>query len=862
MNQLSTRLESSAPPATPPQGWRGWEPPQTIAEAWSRLLRHKGKMALYFFGVMGLVSAVTFFTQPQYGSESKLFVRIGRENLGLDPTTTLGQGNAVLSAPTSREDEINSMMEMFESRSLLERLATDIGPDRLLDREAARPGWFSGLSGLFGPSDSMGDAIDRLKRGISISSQKRSNVLSVSYTASSPELAQRVVTRLVALYVDEYSRLHRVEGSKAFLANQAAVVRSRLEAAEARLREIKNKTGLTSVSDQRRILVERVGQLEDELLRTDSQLAVTEAELRTLGQRLKTLPSMLETERATGFSNEATDGMRQQLYSLQLKEQELLSKYKDNAAPVLEVRRQLEEARAILAREESNRTQVRSARNPAYQQLELSYLTGQTMTASLRAKREAMRLQLTQAKTRLGQLTSDEVGLAEAQRDVELEEARYRRYTDTTEQARVDEELEEQRLSNIGIIQAASLEPKPVSPRVVLNLSLGFLAALFGALAIGCIADFRTDDTREPAAVLVMQPDSRLLAPSQIRLLLDRQRVRSDRNGECFAIFLYSWGDKESQARCAVEFQALLLWRLRTTDDVGWFDENRLVALLHDTTPETAHAVADDIARRYPQHLPPLHTEIYIYPSVDSSDGSGAAGGSANAPPSRRVGNTLIALGTGLRVAGASSWPFDQLFVQPLPRWKRLLDISVSSLALIASAPLLLLAAAAIKLDSRGPVIFRQLRSGLGGAPFTIFKLRTMTVDAEALKAGLLKKSERDGPFKMKHDPRVTRVGRLLRLTSLDELPQFWNVLIGNMSLVGPRPLPLSETHASEQWQRQRLDVTPGLTGVWQVSGRAHIGFEQWVRMDVKYIRSRSLWQDIKLLIQTIPAVILRRGAH
>lgn len=824
-------------------------------------------MALYFFGVMGLVSVVTFTMRPQYASESKLFVRIGRENLGIDPTTTLGQGGAILSAPTSREDEINSMVEMFSSRTLLEQLATDVGPERILDKPPANAnssGWWPSLDGLFGSSDPKADAIERLTRRLSVSAQRRSNVLSVSYTASSPELAQTVVSRLVELYVDEYARLHRVEGSKEFLATQAAIVRDRLTKAEARLQEIKNATGLTSVTDQRRILVERVGQLEDALLQTTSQLAVTEAELRTLNQKLKTLPPMLETERATGFANEAADGMRQQLYTLQLKEQELLSKYREDAPPVLEVRRQLEQARGILAREEANRTQVRSARNPAYQQLELSYLTGQTSVASLRAKRETLRQQLAQAKVNLESLGDGEVRLAEAQRDVELEEARYRRYTDTTEQARVDQELETQRLSNIGLVQPATLEAKPVSPRVLLNLSLGFLAAFFGAFALGCIADFRTysPTSARPSIELVTQPDSRILAPAQIRLLLDRQRVRSDRNGECFAVFIYSWRDQAARDRCAPEFQALMLWRLRTTDDVGWLDENRLVALLHDTTPEAAHAVADDIANRYPKHLPPLHTEVYIYPTSDGMDGTDDPTAPSQQNRPRRVGNVQIALGSRLRVAGAAGGPGDQFFVRPLPRWKRMLDVSVSSVALLLTSPLLALAAIAIKLDSRGPVIFEQQRSGLGGAPFTIYKLRTMSVDAEAQKLRLLSQSERDGPFKMKHDPRITRVGRILRQTSLDELPQLWNVLIGDMSLVGPRPLPLSETNASAPWQRQRLDATPGLTGVWQVSGRAHIGFAQWVRMDVRYIRTRSLLQDLKLIIQTIPAVILRRGAH
>jgi lipopolysaccharide/colanic/teichoic acid biosynthesis glycosyltransferase len=176
--------------------------------------------------------------------------------------------------------------------------------------------------------------------------------------------------------------------------------------------------------------------------------------------------------------------------------------------------------------------------------------------------------------------------------------------------------------------------------------------------------------------------------------------------------------------------------------------------------------------------------------------------------------------------------------------------------------PLLLLVALAIKVFSPGPVLFTQWRSGLGGRPFRIYKFRTMVPDADRIKDTLLSKNEQDGPaFKMKRDPRVTRIGRILRVTSLDELPQLWNVLKGDMSLVGPRPLPLSESQACDTWHRRRMDVVPGLTCTWQISARGSVSFAEWVRMDRNYIRRRSLFHDVKLLALTVPAVLARRGA-
>jgi lipopolysaccharide/colanic/teichoic acid biosynthesis glycosyltransferase len=201
--------------------------------------------------------------------------------------------------------------------------------------------------------------------------------------------------------------------------------------------------------------------------------------------------------------------------------------------------------------------------------------------------------------------------------------------------------------------------------------------------------------------------------------------------------------------------------------------------------------------------------------------------------------------------------------MQGMPLWKRALDLVGGTLALILLAPVFLILTLTIRLASPGPAIFRQLRRGRGGRPFVMYKFRSMIEEAESLKAELLPLSEQDGPaFKIKCDPRVTRLGQFLRKTSLDELPQLWNVLRGEMSLVGPRPLPCSESDACLAWQRCRLDATPGLTCIWQVRGRSQVTFNDWVRMDLQYIQRRSFWQDLKILVATIPAVLLRRGAQ
>lgn len=207
--------------------------------------------------------------------------------------------------------------------------------------------------------------------------------------------------------------------------------------------------------------------------------------------------------------------------------------------------------------------------------------------------------------------------------------------------------------------------------------------------------------------------------------------------------------------------------------------------------------------------------------------------------------------------------PLEPVFHLPYPRWKRALDIAGATAGLAVFAPLMAAIALAVKLDSKGPATFCQKRGGHGGKPFTLYKFRTMVIDAEAQKAALRKFNERSGPvFKMKNDPRITRLGRFLRKTSLDELPQLLNVIKGDMGLVGPRPLPVEEDRGYEQWQRARLDVKPGLTCFWQVTSRDESCFDSWVRLDLKYVRKHSFWTDFKLILQTIPAVLMRKGAH
>ncbi len=386
--------------------------------------------------------------------------------------------------------------------------------------------------------------------------------------------------------------------------------------------------------------------------------------------------------------------------------------------------------------------------------------------------------------------------------------------------------------------------------------------------------------------------------------VLVRERSRIDRGGGQLSLVVFSLPGgvwlKRPRMRKLI---SVLERRLRITDEVGIINGHRAFALLPDTDALGAEVLARQVQRRVADDGYALSFAVFRYASKkkepakltkvaehDASDdrhddpphtggngyghqSNGSSNGHANgdtgphtpAAPIRvaaevfRLNATAATTDTDpveLRQCLVSHFPLR------LPWWKRTVDLAVASTALVIASPILVAAAAAIKWESPGPVLFTQLRRGAGRRPFRIYKFRTMHDGAEAQRAELAELSEQDGPaFKMYNDPRVTRVGRFLRGTSVDELPQLLNVLKGDMTLVGPRPLPVHEADECEAWQDARHSVHPGLTCVWQVRGRSRVSFDEWARMDLGYIRKRGLWRDIKILLATVPAVVRRDGA-
>lgn len=333
--------------------------------------------------------------------------------------------------------------------------------------------------------------------------------------------------------------------------------------------------------------------------------------------------------------------------------------------------------------------------------------------------------------------------------------------------------------------------------------------------------------------------------------------------------------------------------RLRITDCIGWYDSS-LAFLLPETDKPGTLAVANGLAEICRRVEIDVDTEVSIYPwddemialsdeltmelnsEVTHDDPPDFPTSSQHSGPTIDQGDPDLqghssaereSAGEPLAVTNDDArWVVESRhsFVRscPTPWWKRSIDILGAGIGVIMLAPVFLTAAIAIKLTSKGPVLFVQLREGKDGRQFGILKFRTMIVGAEEKQQELRERNEQDGPaFKLMDDPRITFIGRYLRKSCIDELPQLINVLLGDMSLVGPRPLPIHESYACRAWQRARLTVLPGLTCTWQVRSRRDVKFVEWMRMDLNYIENRSFLLDMRLICMTAVIAMKHKGS-
>lgn len=353
----------------------------------------------------------------------------------------------------------------------------------------------------------------------------------------------------------------------------------------------------------------------------------------------------------------------------------------------------------------------------------------------------------------------------------------------------------------------------------------------------------------------------------RFRDLVERERSRTDRTGICFSLVVFKLAARKRDTYHTLYYLAgLLTSRARTSDEIGWFDKTSLAVLLFGSGEAGAANFGQNVIASLPEGTAAPTVSVYVYPNKGQ--------GEQLAAPQKegaRESGTMAAI-PPIPTTEPAPLPKDSamasVFVRQLPLWKDILDVVLSLAALILLSPLFLLIGVYIKIADPGPVFFRQDRIGFRGKKFECWKFRTMKVNNDAAAHEEYLKSLIQGgdqamvKLDAKRDPRIIPLGWILRQSGLDELPQLVNVLRGDMSLVGPRPCLPYEAKEYDQWHGERFDTAPGLTGLWQVSGKNRTTFKDMMRFDIRYSRSMSFWMELQILFKTFPAIAQQIRDH
>jgi uncharacterized protein involved in exopolysaccharide biosynthesis len=496
-------------------------PVKTLRDVYYILFRHKWKIIIFSLAVIFIATLKTFTAPEIYMSDAKLLVRLGRESVGLDPTATTGQ---VISVGQSRENEINSELEILTSKELAEKVVDSIGPAAFLEssekikEKSPSPvlerikkikqnislalAWVMGpVKGLFNSLSDRDQAILDFMKNLKIEVLKSTNIITISFEAKGQKLAQETINKLIAFYLDKHINVHRTPGSYEFFNKQTDQFRNNLIQMEERLKEFKSKTGIASLEEQKRELIKRIGDLQLALGETKSALAGSKVKVQAMEISLAGLPDVRVTLESTGNPNQAFDLMRARLYDLQLKEQDLLSKFNKDTEPVKEIRRQIDEAQRLLTKEEPLRTQVTKGLNETHNKVELDLLAEKATLSSLQAKVKEQQALLVSAQGDLKTINENEIILAQVQREMSIQELNYRKHYEKMEQARIDQALEIGKISNISIVQPPTYPIKPIRPKKELDLAVGLVLGIFGGILLAFFSEYMDHSFKRPEDV-------------------------------------------------------------------------------------------------------------------------------------------------------------------------------------------------------------------------------------------------------------------------------------------------------------------------------------------------------------------------
>lgn len=479
-------------------------------KSWQGRLRRP----LIFFGltiVLGFVATV--FAPRKYESDAKIFVRLGRESVGLDPTAATVKQQSAVSFSSGRESEINSIVQMINNRELYEHVVTELTPPVILEwttpkdddakaRQPSRwdltriPSYVIGkvvgntsliLGNLFGfyESDEFDRAVDHVEEHLTIRAPRKSTVVTVAYRSHSPVVSQRVVSAFCDRFLESHPKWNRAENSTEFFEQQVTRSDRELNVAHAAFAGKKNEMNVASLETHREELAKQLSALETELMLDRRQLEAARKRLESLQATLDDVDKRVVTEEQSGMPDAARDTMRSQLYALELQERELAARFHDNYPPLVAVREQLRSAEALLASARDERSNTTKGLNPIRTEAETALALQIPEVASWKARVDKLESQREELRNRIHQFNQDEIELAALNRKVELAEATFRTYAKSLEESRVDHALQNELISNVNIVQAATFRPEAVFPRELLALiAFGLFGFCGGALML------------------------------------------------------------------------------------------------------------------------------------------------------------------------------------------------------------------------------------------------------------------------------------------------------------------------------------------------------------------------------------------
>jgi uncharacterized protein involved in exopolysaccharide biosynthesis len=464
----------------------GPDPVDVARFAW----RHKGKILLTFLAGVVATLAYLSLAERTFRSDSKLLVRIGRESITLDPTATTGQFVAMAD---SRESEMHAVEELLASRLLAEKIVDQFGPDVILEKRKGKKSLSEKLAWLndynLNPLRvySLRDkAVKAVQKNLGVSAGKKSNVLSVSYKSSDSQLAHDVLDALLAAAREEHIKVHRTTGSQAFFESQRELLRADLLEKEQQLREFKDTNGVAALATQRDAQVGLIASLQGDLLRAKSEQSAVQAEVDLRRRQLNDQPTLVVTEQTTGQPQTTKQTLREKLYELEVREQELAARFKDDSPLLLHIRTQITELRRIMG-EEQVATETKKGINQTHQAAELALQERQAQLVAITARAQSLESKIAATSEGLKKLNAAELELTRLDREIELARASYRKYSENLEQVRIDQELDAAKISSLNLMQPPSLSATPISPQPLPTLALGIFGSAMASVVVALL---------------------------------------------------------------------------------------------------------------------------------------------------------------------------------------------------------------------------------------------------------------------------------------------------------------------------------------------------------------------------------------